>query len=141
MCHIEAKHRRLPIFSAGNCRWCSEPCHRLSHTLKQERCGHWPSRPPGVRKPFQTFQRWRTFCPGMKRAIKGELVRPSTPTGIIDKLNTEINAGLAHPKIKARLADLGAMPLAGSPADFAQLIADETEKWGKVIKFAGIKAQ
>jgi len=51
----------------------------------------------------------------------------------------EINAGLADSKIKARLLDLGGAGLAGSPADFGKLIADETEKWGKVIKFAGIK--
>ena len=54
-------------------------------------------------------------------------------------INKEINAALADPKLKARLADLGATMLAGSPAEFGRLIADETEKWGKVIKFAGIK--
>src|SRR5262249_13798505 len=63
-----------------------------------------------------------------------------TPTEVIDKLNKEINAGLADPKIKAQLADLGSPVLAGLPADFGKLIADETEKWGKVIKFTGIKA-
>ena len=52
----------------------------------------------------------------------------------------EINAGLADPKLKARLVDLGGMVLAGSPADFGKLIADETEKWAKVIRAAGIKA-
>ena len=65
----------------------------------------------------------------------------NTPIEIIDKLNKEINAGLADPKIKARLADLGGTVLAGSPADFGKLIADETEKWGKVVKFAGIKPE
>ena len=64
-----------------------------------------------------------------------------TPVEIIDRLNTEINAALADPKIKARLADLGGTPLLGSPADFAKLIADETEKWGKVVRAAGIKVQ
>ena len=64
----------------------------------------------------------------------------NTPVEVIDKLNKEINAGLADPKIKARLADLGGDVLALSPADFEKLIADETEKWAKVIKFAGIKA-
>ena len=64
----------------------------------------------------------------------------NTPAEIIDKLNKEINAGLADPKIKARLADLGGTLLAGSPADFGKLIADETEKWGKVIRAANIKA-
>jgi tripartite-type tricarboxylate transporter receptor subunit TctC len=64
----------------------------------------------------------------------------NTPAEIIDRLNKEINAGLADPKIKARFADLGATVIPGSPADFAKLIADETAKWGKVVKFAGIKA-
>jgi tripartite-type tricarboxylate transporter receptor subunit TctC len=65
----------------------------------------------------------------------------NTPVEVIEKLNKETNAGLADPKIKARLADLGGEVLAGSPADFGKLIADETEKWGKVIKSAGIKAE
>jgi tripartite-type tricarboxylate transporter receptor subunit TctC len=63
----------------------------------------------------------------------------ATPTEIIDRLNKEINAGLADPKLKARFADLGGTSLAGSPADFAKLIADDTEKWRKVIKFSGAK--
>ena len=62
----------------------------------------------------------------------------ATPAEIVEKLNKEINAGLADPKMKVRLADLGeALP--GSPADFAKLIADETEKWGKVIRPLNIK--
>jgi tripartite-type tricarboxylate transporter receptor subunit TctC len=63
-----------------------------------------------------------------------------TSTEIIQQLNTEINAGLADPTFKARLADVGGSALSGSPADFGRLIADETEKWGKVVKFVGIKA-
>jgi tripartite-type tricarboxylate transporter receptor subunit TctC len=63
----------------------------------------------------------------------------NTPTEIVDKLNKEVNAALADPKIKTRLADLGGTVLAGSPTDFGKLIADETEKWAKVIKSAGIK--
>jgi tripartite-type tricarboxylate transporter receptor subunit TctC len=63
----------------------------------------------------------------------------NTPPEIIDKLNKEINAGLADSKIKARLVDLGGTMLAGSPADFGKLIAEETEKWGKVVKFSGAK--
>jgi tripartite-type tricarboxylate transporter receptor subunit TctC len=65
----------------------------------------------------------------------------STPAEIIDKLNAEINAALADPKIKARLADMGSVALPGSPADFGKLITDETEKWAKVVKFAGIKPE
>ena len=64
-----------------------------------------------------------------------------TPTAVVDKLNNEINAGLADPKMKARLAQLGGITLAGSPADFDKLIADETEKLGKVIRSANIKAE
>jgi hypothetical protein len=58
---------------------------------------------------------------------------------IIDKLNREINTALADPKIKARLAELGGPPIVGSPADFAKIIADDTEKWAKVIKISGAK--
>jgi tripartite-type tricarboxylate transporter receptor subunit TctC len=65
----------------------------------------------------------------------------NTPAKIIDKLNTEINAGLANPRIMARLADLGNTPLALSPAEYGRLIADEVEKWGNVIRAANIKAE
>jgi tripartite-type tricarboxylate transporter receptor subunit TctC len=64
-----------------------------------------------------------------------------TSTEIIQQLNTEINAGLGDPKLKARLADLGGTPFPGTPADFGKVIAEETEKWGKVIRAAGIKAE
>ena len=64
----------------------------------------------------------------------------NTPAEIIDRLNKEINAGLTDPKIKARFADLGATVLPGSPADFGKLIAGETEKWAKVVRFSGAKA-
>jgi tripartite-type tricarboxylate transporter receptor subunit TctC len=65
----------------------------------------------------------------------------NTPTDIIEKLNKEINAALADPKIKARLAELGATALPRSPADFGKLIGNETEKWGKVIRAANIKPE
>ena len=65
----------------------------------------------------------------------------NTASEIIERLNKEINAGLVDPKIKARVADLGGTVLAGSPADFGMLIADEAEKWAKVVKFAGIKPE
>jgi tripartite-type tricarboxylate transporter receptor subunit TctC len=64
-----------------------------------------------------------------------------TPAAIIEKLNKEINEGLADPKLKARLAELGGSALAGSPAQFGQFVADETQKWATVIKLAGIKAE
>jgi tripartite-type tricarboxylate transporter receptor subunit TctC len=82
------------------------------------------------------------FVPGYEASAWFGIGAPkNTPTEIVDKLNTEVNAALADPNIKARLADLGGTALAGSPADFAKLIADETEKWAKVVKFAGIKAE
>ena len=65
----------------------------------------------------------------------------NTPPEIIGKLNAELNTALADPKMRARLADLGGAVLAGSPADFGKLIADDTEKWGKVIRAANIKAE
>jgi tripartite-type tricarboxylate transporter receptor subunit TctC len=65
----------------------------------------------------------------------------NTPAEIVEKLNKEINAGLSNPRMKARLADLGGTVLPGSPAEFGKLIADETEKWGKVIRAAGIRAE
>src|SRR5262249_55746481 len=81
------------------------------------------------------------FVPGYEASTFHGMGAPrNTPPEIIDKLNKEINAGLADPKIKARLADLGGTPLVGSPADFSKLIADETEKWGNVIRALNIKA-
>jgi tripartite-type tricarboxylate transporter receptor subunit TctC len=65
----------------------------------------------------------------------------NTPAVIIDRLNKEINAGLADPRIKARFADLGATAFPGSPADFGKLIVDETDKWAKVIRAANMKAE
>jgi tripartite-type tricarboxylate transporter receptor subunit TctC len=74
-------------------------------------------------------------------AVVGLGAPRNTPAEIIDKLNKEVNAGLDDPKLKGRLIDLGGMLLAGSPAEFGKLIADDTEKWGKVIKSAGIKPE
>jgi tripartite-type tricarboxylate transporter receptor subunit TctC len=65
----------------------------------------------------------------------------NTPADVIEKLNREINAALADNRMKSRFAELGGMPLPGSPSDFGRLVADETEKWAKVVKFAGIKAE
>jgi tripartite-type tricarboxylate transporter receptor subunit TctC len=65
----------------------------------------------------------------------------NTPAEIIEKLNKEVDAGLSDPKLNARLAGLGGTVLAGSPADFGKLIAEETEKWGKVVKFSGAKPE
>jgi tripartite-type tricarboxylate transporter receptor subunit TctC len=80
------------------------------------------------------------FVPGYEASNWYGIGAPrNTPVEVIEKLNKETNAGLADPKLKARLADLGGTVLAASPADFGKLITEETEKWGKVVKFAGIK--
>jgi tripartite-type tricarboxylate transporter receptor subunit TctC len=80
------------------------------------------------------------FLPGFEASGWLGIGAPrNTPLGIVDRLNREINAALADPKMRAHLAQLGGTPLAGSPADFGELIAEETAKWAKVIKFAGIK--
>jgi tripartite-type tricarboxylate transporter receptor subunit TctC len=82
------------------------------------------------------------FIPGFEASQWIGLVAPKdTPPAIIEKLNAEINAGLADPGIKARFADLGGVVLPGSPADFGRLIRDETEKWAKVILAANIKVE
>jgi tripartite-type tricarboxylate transporter receptor subunit TctC len=81
------------------------------------------------------------FVPGYEGSFWTGMGAPkSTPAEIVDKLNNEINAAFADPKMKARFAELGVVALPGSPADFGELIAEETEKWGKVVKFAGLKA-
>ena len=82
------------------------------------------------------------FVPGYESSGFFGIVAPGkTPSVIVDKLNKEINAGLADPKLKAQLADLGGMILVGSPADFRSLIAEETEKWAKLIRAANIKLE
>jgi tripartite-type tricarboxylate transporter receptor subunit TctC len=81
------------------------------------------------------------FVPGYEASVWFGLGAPNgTPAEIIDKLNRETNAALADPNIKARMAESGGNTLAGSPADFAKLIANETEKWGNVIRALNIKA-
>ena len=82
------------------------------------------------------------FVPGFETYIWQGIGAPkNTPAAIINKLNHEINAVLVDPKIKERFANLGGTALGGPPADFVKLIADETEKWGKVIRAANIKAE
>jgi len=82
------------------------------------------------------------FVPGYEAVQWYGIGAPrNTPADVIGRLNKEINAAIADPKMKVRLADLGGTPLGGSPADFGKLIADETEKWGKVIRAANIKPE
>jgi tripartite-type tricarboxylate transporter receptor subunit TctC len=81
------------------------------------------------------------FVPGYEAStINGIGAPKNTPAEIVEKLNREINAVVADPRMKARFADLGATALAGSPSDFGKLMAEETEKWAKVVKFSGARA-
>lgn len=82
------------------------------------------------------------FVPGYEASQWYGISAPkNTPADIVGKLNREINAGIADPKMKARLAAIGGEPLPGSPAEFGMLIAEETEKWAKVVRAAGIKPE
>jgi tripartite-type tricarboxylate transporter receptor subunit TctC len=82
------------------------------------------------------------FVPGYEASAWIGIVAPkNTAAEVIDKLNSEINAGLAEPKLKARFGDVGSTVFPASPGEFGRFIADETEKWGKVVKFAGIRAE
>ena len=82
------------------------------------------------------------FLPGYEASTWFGLCAPkNTPADIVDKLNKEVNAGLTDLKLKAQLGDLGGTALGGSPSEFGKLIAEDIEKWAKVIKFAGIKPE
>jgi len=82
------------------------------------------------------------FVPGFEASgFAGIGVPKNTPTEIIDKLNKELNAGLADNKVKTRIVELGGTVMGGTPAEFGTIIAEATEKWAKVIKFAGVKAE
>ena len=82
------------------------------------------------------------FVPGYEASGFAGIGAPKgTPAEIIDLLNKELNAGLADSKVKARIVELGGTVLGGTPAEFGTIIADATEKWAKVIKFAGIKVE
>jgi tripartite-type tricarboxylate transporter receptor subunit TctC len=82
------------------------------------------------------------FLPGFDASVYYGIGAPkNTPAAIVERLNQEINAGIADPQFKTRLTELGSTVLPGSPADFGKFIASETEKWAKVVKFANIKAE
>src|SRR5215470_342616 len=82
------------------------------------------------------------FLPGYEASAWYGIAAPvGTPVAIVERLNHELNAAFADPRMKARIAELGGTPLPGSPADFGKLIAEETDKWAKVVKFASLKAE
>jgi tripartite-type tricarboxylate transporter receptor subunit TctC len=82
------------------------------------------------------------FVPGYEASsIHGLGAPKDTPAEVIGRLNAEVNAALADAKFRARIGDIGGIVRAGSPADFGRIVAEETEKWAKVVKFAGAKAE
>jgi tripartite-type tricarboxylate transporter receptor subunit TctC len=94
-----------------------------------------------ARKQYRTLHLWEISCRYEVSGTAGIGAPKDTPNEIIAMLNKEINAGLTAPKIRAGFAEVGTMVLVGSTADFGKVIAAEIEKWPKVTKFAGIKAE
>jgi tripartite-type tricarboxylate transporter receptor subunit TctC len=93
-----------------------------------------------VHRQFLHLAAGAAVLPAASRVARAKLQRGRCVSSL-DKLNKEINAGLADPKLKARFAELGSPVLTGSPTDFGKPIADETEKWTNVVKFAGIEVE
>src|SRR5712691_8751476 len=91
---------------------------------------------------FSELPRVGEFVPGYEASQWYGIAAPkNTPVEVVDKLNREINAALSDPAMGAKFAEIGGEPLAGSPSEFGRLIAEETEKWGKVVKFTGLKPE
>jgi tripartite-type tricarboxylate transporter receptor subunit TctC len=132
----------LPALSAGQVQVMFDP---IIKSIEPVRAGK--LRPlavtTSIRSPMlPAIPAVSDFLPGYESSAWFGFAAPKgTPIEVVDRLNKEINAGLADPELKARLADWGVTVTAGSPADFGKLIADETEKWGKVIRAANIKPE
>ena len=91
---------------------------------------------------FSELPRVGDFVPGYEASQWYGIAAPkNTPVEVVDKLNREINAALSDPVMRAKFAEIGGEPLAGSPSEFGRLIVEETEKWGKVVKFTGLKPE
>jgi tripartite-type tricarboxylate transporter receptor subunit TctC len=112
--------------------------HRICRTGQLRALAATTTKPLDVLPEIPTIA---DFLPGFEASTRQGLCEPrNTPAAIIDKLNGETNAIFADQNVKAQVEDLGLRVLSGSPADFGKLIAEDTEKWAKVVKFAGIKA-
>ena len=130
----------LIIFSAARSRSCSTWCGSIGY-IRAGKLRALAVTTPTRSEALPDLPTIGEFVPGYEASTWNGVVAPKgTPADAIDKLNGTINAGLANATIKARFADLGATPLPMSPAEFGKLVVDETEKWAKVIKFAGIQA-
>ena len=142
MCLIAVRHLRSPISSVDRCRSMFDGLPSSIEHIKAGKLRALAVTTATRSDVLPDIPTLSDFVPGYEASFWGGFGAPkNTPAEIIDKLNREINAALADPKMKARLADIGGTVLPGSPADFGKLIADETEKWGKVVKFAGIKPE
>ena len=120
---------------------CSTTCLPRSNTSGLGGCAHWQLPPRPAWRALPDTPTVADFIPEFETSAWGGIGAPKgTPTEIINKLNREINAGLADLKLKTRFADLGAIVLALSPIEYGKRIAEETDKWAKVIKFSGAKA-
>ena len=131
------------ICSAARCRCCSRPRRAPTRLHRHRQAARAGGDHGGARdKCCRSCRRLADFVPGYEASQWYGIPRPKdTPAEIVGKLNREINAGIADPGMKARLAAIGGEPLPGSPAEFGRLIAEETEKWAKVVRAAGIKPE
>ena len=137
------RRRRLsPISSPAGCRSCSIRWARASATWRAGKLRALAVTSVAPSPALPDVPTVAEFVPGYEASGWSGLSAPkNTPAEIIAKLNQEIRAGLADAKLQSRLADLGAVPMAMTPADFGKLITDETEKWAKVIWAANIKPE
>ena len=140
-CPIAARRRPSPICSAARCRWCSPRRLRsISHIVRAGTLRALAVTSAKRMEALPGVPAIAEFVPGYEAVSWAGIGAPAhTPADIVAKLNREVNACLADPKLKAKLADFGAVVMTGTPAEFGNFIAAEIEKWGKVIKFANIK--
>jgi hypothetical protein len=145
-CLIDASRRMLRTACAGFLQREGAPAraeessssslHRLRYRPRRRRLGGHELR------LGERGERRADSVPGYEASTFFGIGAPSSmPTEIMEKLNRQVNVSLAEPDIKARLTEMGGMVLAGSPADLGRLTTEETEKWAKVVKFAGIKPE
>jgi hypothetical protein len=140
MCPIAAPGPQRLIYLAAKSRSYSTACPHRSNIFDLAGCVRWPLQRPCGSKLCLTFPRWAIFLPGYDASQWYAIgLRKSTSMGIIDILNKEINTALAEPKLMARLADLGTTVFPGTSAEYGRIVAEETEKWAKVIRAANIK--
>src|SRR5258705_9695546 len=142
MCRIAARVRRFRICWVVRCRSISPPRPAPPITSQPASCATLAVTSASRAELLPELPTVADFVPGYETTQWYGIGAPAnTPAEIVDRLNREINAAIADPGMKARLAAIGGEALPGSPAAFGRLIAEETEKWAKVVRAAGIKAE